>query len=49
MDVVVSHHPEYTALVWGAMKFFFVVSTASSAHFLLETVIDLNACCRRAS
>lgn len=26
MDVVVSHHPEYTALVWGAMRFFFVVS-----------------------
>ncbi|WQF76583.1 hypothetical protein CDEST_01597 [Colletotrichum destructivum] len=24
VDVVVSHHPEYTALVWGAMKFFFV-------------------------
>jgi hypothetical protein len=25
MDVFVAHHPEYTALVWGAMKFLFVV------------------------
>lgn len=26
MDVLVQHHPEYTALAWGAMKFLFVVS-----------------------
>ena len=25
-DVLVSHHPEYVALVYGAMKFLFVVS-----------------------
>ena len=27
MDVLINHHPEYTALVWGAMKLFFVVGT----------------------
>jgi hypothetical protein len=26
MDVMVQHHPEYTALAWGAMKVLFVVS-----------------------
>jgi hypothetical protein len=26
MDVLVSHHPEYVALAWGAMKFCFTVS-----------------------
>lgn len=26
MDVLVQHHPEYTALAWGAMKFLFLVS-----------------------
>jgi hypothetical protein len=26
VEVFVSHHPEYTALVWGAIKFLFVVS-----------------------
>ena len=26
MDVLVQHHPEYTSLAWGAMKFLFVVS-----------------------
>ncbi len=26
MDVLVSHHPEYVALVYGAMKFLLVVS-----------------------
>lgn len=26
MDVLVQHHPEYTALAWVAMKFVFVVS-----------------------
>ena len=26
MDVLVQHHPEYTALAWGAMKFVSVVS-----------------------
>lgn len=25
LDVLVQHHPEYVALVWGAMKFLFVV------------------------
>lgn len=28
MDVIVSHHPEYTALFWGATKFLLVVSTS---------------------
>ena len=28
-DVLVQHHPEYVSLAWGAMKFLFVVSTAS--------------------
>ena len=26
LDVLVSHHPEYVALAWGAMKFLFIVS-----------------------
>lgn len=26
LDVFVQHHPEYVALVWGAMKFLFLVS-----------------------
>lgn len=26
MDVLAQHHPEYTSLAWGAMKFLFVVS-----------------------
>lgn len=25
VDVLVQHHPEYVALVWGAMKFLFTV------------------------
>lgn len=25
LDVIVQHHPEYTALVWGAMKLLFTV------------------------
>lgn len=25
LDVMVQHHPEYAALVWGAMKVLFVV------------------------
>jgi len=27
MDVLVQHHPEYVSLVWGAMKFLFLVSS----------------------
>ena len=27
LDVLVQHHPEYVSLVWGAMKFLFVVGT----------------------
>jgi hypothetical protein len=26
LDMMAQHHPEYVALVWGAMKFFLVVS-----------------------
>lgn len=26
MDVIVSHHPEYVALAYGAMKFLFIAS-----------------------
>lgn len=26
MDVICQHHPEYTALAWGAFKFLFVVT-----------------------
>ena len=29
-DVLVQHHPEYVSLAWGAIKFLFVVSTASN-------------------
>lgn len=28
MDVLVQHHPEYTSLAWGAMKFLFTVGPA---------------------
>jgi hypothetical protein len=37
MDVLVQHHPEYVSLVWGAMKFLFVVSlhlVLSFAHII---------------
>ena len=27
LDVLVQHHPEYVALVWGAMKTLFIVGT----------------------
>ncbi|KAI0198306.1 hypothetical protein F4808DRAFT_452086 [Astrocystis sublimbata] len=36
LDVLVSHHPEYVALVWGAMKFLFV---ALDNHEALITCI----------
>ena len=37
MDVLVQHHPEYVSLAWGAMKFFFVVSHATTFwSFALE-------------
>jgi hypothetical protein len=29
LDVLVQHHPEYVALVWGAMKFLFTVGRSS--------------------
>ena len=33
LDVLVQHHPEYVALVWGAMKFLFLVGhTPTRAH-----------------
>jgi hypothetical protein len=31
MDTLSQHHPEYVSLAWGAMKFFFIVS--SYLHF----------------
>ena len=30
MDTLAQHHPEYVSLVWGAMKFLFVVSSSLS-------------------
>jgi hypothetical protein len=32
IDVVVSSHPEYAALVWGSMKFLFLVSVTVEIH-----------------
>ena len=30
MDTLAQHHPEYVALVWGAMKFVLIVGYTSS-------------------
>lgn len=32
MDMLVQHHPEYVALVWGAMKFLLLVSSNSLSN-----------------
>jgi len=43
MDTLSQHHPEYVSLAWGAMKFFFIVSSKTlfklrGASRLPETV-----------
>lgn len=35
LDVMVQHHPEYAALVWGAMKVLFVVRACAQIEKLL--------------
>ncbi|KAK6852030.1 hypothetical protein PG995_012155 [Apiospora arundinis] len=44
VDVFVSHHPEYTALVWGAMKVLFVglVNHQKVMHRLSEGLIQIS-------
>lgn len=40
LDVFVSHHPEYVALVWGAMKVLFVVGLGSLNKTIRRAVIN---------
>ncbi|KAK8848611.1 hypothetical protein PGQ11_015091 [Apiospora arundinis] len=44
VDVFVSHHPEYTALVWGAMKVLFVglVNHQKVMHRLSEGLVQIS-------
>lgn len=37
LDVMVQHHPEYAALVWGAMKLLFVVRRLVLERWLVDT------------
>ena len=36
LDVFVQHHPEYVSLVWGTMKFLFVVSPSTRGRIVLR-------------
>jgi len=38
LDVFVQHHPEYVSLVWGAMKFLFIVRESCRLDHALEQV-----------